>query len=130
MKSVKIALKINGTVYRVCATDSASLKSIPDLERQQLIELLEAIQREDRLMRVVVQPRLGRVEVVPSVDVNSSNFDYSTVNPERVGSGDVDDLVNRLIMEERSQQGSPVGKKAVWWLIGIIGIILGIIILL
>lgn len=139
MEKPPITFTINGKTFRVRADALEALRLIPAAERQQLIELLEAIRRQEpEPGAAVARPVAGAAPAAASAPVavaaalpaavmkNTAPapatgvvLPAATASPpvEKPGKGDVDDLMKRLIMEERSKQKPlPQAKTVYLWM--------------
>lgn len=105
MEQPKITFIINSKTYSLLANDTQAIRDIPVVDRQQLILLLEAIKQQDILAQAAVQNAVDRVKIPPEPPFNRSasgnTLDHTAPKPERLGSGDVDALMARLVMEEK-----------------------------
>ncbi|MCR8923463.1 hypothetical protein NO559_11805 [Dasania sp. GY-MA-18] len=104
MSTAPITCIINGQAYKLSADDSLAVQQMPVADRQQLLALLELVQRCDQQSKAAVQQ---------AVQAASAQADGASikVKPERLGSGDIDALMARLIQEEQ-QHKKPVLTKA------------------
>ncbi len=124
MEQPKITFIVNNTTYSLRANDAEALRDIPGADRQQLIVLLEAIKQQDALARVAVQNAVDRVKVSSRIPLNGPAdegiLDHKAPKPERLGSGDIDALMNRLIMEEkRDKTPGLTTQDLVKWVVGL-----------
>ncbi len=105
MEQPKITFIMNGETYRLRASDAKSIRDIPGADRQQLIALLEAIKLQDVLSRTAVQNAVDSVKVSTTTPLirpeNGGAPDHQAPKPERLGSGDIDALMARLVIEEK-----------------------------
>ncbi len=62
MKQPDITFILNRKSYSFSASDAESIRKIPSDVRQQLISLLEAIKREDKLAQAAVQQALNKAK--------------------------------------------------------------------
>lgn len=105
MEQPKITFIIDSKTYSLRAHDAEALRNIPSADRQQLIELLEALKRQDALAQAAVQNAVDRAKIptknLPNGRQNGGAPEHKAPMPERLGSGDIDALMARLIMEEK-----------------------------
>lgn len=95
---------INGTPYKLDPADSGSLSALTGADRQQLMALLSALQRQDRAAEA------GQLKAaVPATAVNAA-----ALKPERMGSGDVDALMAQLIQEDKNDRSANSGIGIKW----------------
>jgi hypothetical protein len=124
MEQPKITFIINGKTYSLLANDAKAIRDIPGADRQQLILLLEAIKQQDILARAAVQNAVDRAKISSELPVNRPASgdapDHTAPKPERLGSGDVDALMERLIMEEkRDKKPGVTTQDLVKWVAGL-----------
>jgi hypothetical protein len=129
MEQPKITFIINGKTYSLLADDAKAIRDIPGADRHQLILLLEAIRQQDFLARAAVQNAVDRAKIPSELPVNrpaSGNApDHAAPKPERLGSGDVDALMERLIMEEkRGKKPGLTAQGLVKWVVVLTGAII------
>lgn len=111
MEQTKITFIINGNTYNVHGKDFETLRAMPKADRQQLTALLETVRQQEQ-----------REQLAESTQHTAPSL--STVKPERMGSGDVDDLMARLILEEKRNQKPALTKQALYKWIGGITVIM------
>jgi hypothetical protein len=115
MQQPTITFILSDKTYRLCATDSHTMRELPVAERQQLITLLEALKQQDTLARQAVEQAVARAKAGQVTAAGESKIGaqphQQTVKPERLGSGDVDALMARLVMEEKSSQKPALTKQ-------------------
>lgn len=102
-----ITFIVNGNTYSLCSTDLEKIRNIPANDRAQLITFLEVIKRQDRLQHEAVQHAVTGGQSHP---VASS----PTPKPERLGSGDVDALMARLVAEEKNDRKPGLTQLSVY----------------
>jgi hypothetical protein len=129
MEQPKITFIVNGETYRLRASDAKSIRDIPGADRQQLIALLEAIKLQDALSRATVQNAVDSVKISTTTPLsgpqNGGPLDHRAPKPERLGSGDIDALMTRLIMEEkRDKKPGLTSRGLVKWVVGLTGAII------
>jgi hypothetical protein len=121
MQQPTITFILNDKTYRLCATDSHAMRELPVAERQQLITLLEALKQQDTLARQAVEQAVARAKTGQTTAAGESNSgtqpQQKTVKPERLGSGDVDALMARLVMEEKSSQKPGLTQRGIYKII-------------
>jgi hypothetical protein len=118
MQQPTITFILSDKTYRLCATDSHTMRELPVAERQQLITLLEALKQQDTLARQAVEQAVARAKAGQTTAAGESKTgtqpQQQTVKPERLGSGDVDALMARLVMEEKSSQKPTLTKQGLY----------------
>lgn len=131
MEQSKITFIVNGNTYSLRASDSAAIRDIPADQRQQLIALLEAVKVQDSLSSAAVNSAVERAKGRAQPASNSPGT--VTVDtpqpqvPERLGRGDVDALMARLVLEEKHQRKTGPTKQGIYKLAA--GIAFGLILL-
>ena len=131
MQQPTITFIVNDKTYRLCATDSHAMRELPVADRQQLITLLEALKQQDILARQAVEQAVARAKAGPATAAGKSNTgtqpqqpQQPTVKPERLGSGDVDALMARLVMEDKLSQKPGLTQqgmyKVIAWAVAVI----------
>ena len=129
MEQPKITFVINGKTYSLRASDTQAIRDVPAADRRQLIVLLEAIKQQDVLAQAAVQSAVDRVQISTAIPLsgseNGGSLDHKVPKPERLGSGDVDALMSRLIMEEkRDKKPALTSRGLVKWVVGLTGAII------
>ena len=123
-----ITFIVNDKTYRLCATDSHAMRELPVADRQQLITLLEALKQQDILARQAVEQAVARAKTGLTTAAGESKTgtqpQQPTVKPERLGSGDVDALMARLVMEDKLSQKPGLTQqgmyKVIAWAVAVI----------
>jgi hypothetical protein len=118
MQQPTITFILNDKTYRLCATDSHAMRELPAADREQLITLLEALKQQDILARQAVEQAVAMAKTgQTTADVNSKNStqpQQPTVKPARLGSGDVDALMARLVMEDKLSQKPGLTQRGIY----------------
>ena len=118
MDQPAITFILNEKTYSLRATDSHAIRQIPSGDRQQLISLLEAVKQQDALAHQAVDQAVTRA----TSGYQASNGSMAAAdpsapppaNPERLGSGDVDALMARLVMEEKLSQKPGLTRQGIY----------------
>lgn len=104
MQNSSITVVIAGNTYILRIDDPKSLRDIPANDSDQLITVLEALksQREktERLAQEVLAKNTGNHVTVRG----AINKNQSAQPAERLGKGDIDAVMARLIAEEKQQR--------------------------
>lgn len=154
MNSPTITLTLNSRSYHLSASNAQSLRAIPKADRQQLIALLEAIAQQDLLDRQATPlpadsrvnsaasqpsaPPATHLSARPDVQPGSqashnkakpSNRATGQPTEERLGRGDADELMARLILEEKRQQKPGLSPKGLYKFIGAATLLIIILVL-
>jgi len=128
MDQTIITVVIAGEAYKLDAGDSHTLAAIPAPRRQQLISLLEALRQEDASSRervarlaAATAPRAGSAAQQKTA-IGAVNSQATPV--ERMGSGDVDALMARLVMEDNNARKPAPDKSLVYKVLAGVAILL------
>jgi len=97
MNQSGITFVVNGNAYSLRPDDVAAVGAIPAADRQQLIALLETLKQAERKADRVLEASRREVEVADPLDMGR-------IKPERLGAGDADALMARLVMEENNHK--------------------------
>jgi len=131
MEQPLITFILNGKTYSLRAGDTAAIGAIPQPERQQLIALLEAVKQQEIRAREVVQSALDKAGANRRDPQGPAAVGDGAIKPDRLGSGDVDALMARLVMEEnRSRKPGPTKHQLYKWVLGSAALIILLIIFL
>jgi hypothetical protein len=135
MQQPTITFILNDQTYRLCATDSHAMRELPVADRQQLITLLEALKQQDILARQAVEQAVARAKTGEATAAGESKTgtqpQQQSVKPERLGSGDVDALMARLVMEDKLSQKSGLTQRGLYKVIAwAVAVIIALIVLL
>jgi hypothetical protein len=104
-----ITFVVNGNAYSLRAGDTGAAGAIPAADRQQLIALLETVQEAERAANRIAE---GSRQVLAGTDP----IDMGQMKPERLGAGDADALMARLVMEEsRDKKSIPTRQGLYKW---------------
>ena len=119
MNYPRITFIINGTTYSLCASETEAMKNIPDADRGQLITLLEALKRQDASSKESVDRAVSyATRSVPAAAATFTALEerpaMPQAKPERLGTGDVDALMARLVMEEKQGKKQGLTKQGVY----------------
>jgi len=123
----QIEITINGKTHQFKAGDDRAIKNMPWSERKQLIEILEQIKQVEyvKSQPPVQQPNMSAPivnEPVKSESVSPVKTYDKSIKP---GHGDVDSIMNRLILEEKKHQSTiPEKGVVVKWMLLTIGLFL------
>jgi hypothetical protein len=112
MNSSVITFIVDSKTYNLSASNSKAIRAIPPGDRQQLIALLEAIKHQDSLAKAAVQTAVDYVTApLHGADAPIQN---KAPKPERLGSGDADALMARLIIEEKRDKKPGFTKEGLY----------------
>jgi hypothetical protein len=131
MDQSPVTFIINGNTYSLRADNNEAMRAMPETDRRQLIDLLEAAKEQERLSRVAVHAAAQRARVAEGGSAAiAQSADAAVPRPERLGSGDVDALMARLVMEENRHKKSPPTRQVLYKWLGVgIGVIIVLILL-
>jgi hypothetical protein len=104
MQQSPITFIINGKTYRIDSNNSEAIRLIPKADRQQLVMLLEAVKQQDTLSEMAIQQSTAKVNVAAT----------QAEKPHRLSNTDADDLMARLIMEEKKQQKPALNTQSIY----------------
>ncbi len=128
MEQAAITFIVNGKTFSVRAGDAAALGAIPRAERQQLVALLEALKQQDDRAAALAQAAMERARTLSRAP--QALVAASTPRPERLGSGDVDALMARLVLEEnRNRKPGPTRQDLYKWLLGFAAIVVVLVLI-
>lgn len=114
MERSRITFIINGNTYSLGVDDVAAIGSIPAADRQQLLALLEAVREQEKRAAEIARTAVLKLHSPPSALPAGDR----PVVAERMGRGDVDALMARLIMEEnRSKKPLPTRQGMYKWIV-------------
>lgn len=111
MGAPTITVVVNGNAYKLSASDIASLTAVKPGDRQALLVLLEALKHCDKAAGQAVEQAVAvarraqpLVGAPPSISISTETAE--PLKAGRMGSGDVDALMARLIAEDRQSRQS------------------------
>jgi len=135
MEPAKITFIIDGNTYSLRATDTVAIREIPSANRQQLISLLEAVKQQESIARASVEQAAERARPLTQAAgrpaAGSDPLAPEAVRPERLGSGDVDALMARLVMEDERDRKPGLTKQGIFkWAGGFTALVVLLILLL
>lgn len=126
MNSPKITFVVNGNTYSIQADDTQALASIKAADQTALIALLESLKQHKSAQDHRAATRLAQASAAASSINSINNTSSSNSAPsgpgktERLGRGDADALMARLIMEEKAKQKQlPSHRSFYKWILGI-----------
>ena len=125
MDQSRITFVINGQTFSLRPGDADGIGAIPAAERQQLIELLQAVQQHDRRVGDIARSARDRAAVSPAGTAGAMQPEYRPAGAERLGSGDVDALMARLVAEDnRNRKSTPSREGLLKWVLGAVGAVI------
>jgi len=141
MNFPKIAFKIEDRVYRLDATDGPAIKKIPKQDREHLLTLFSAIKKQHDLdAQASVDLQVSTVSSLTQASIASDTpeqikvsqaYQHSTKDlTKNVDDLDVDQVMLRLIAQEKRSSTSYNKTKAYVYLGGATGIILFLLFLM
>jgi hypothetical protein len=113
MQQTNITIIIDGSTYSLNPSDKASIKSLPIGDRQQLITLLEAIQLHEKQRHASARQAEGKANAAAAL----ANTKLDAKEP--LGSGDVDQLMAQLVMEEKNNRKTGLTQQGLYKWMGI-----------
>jgi hypothetical protein len=134
MKQPTITFIINGTTYRLCASDTEAIRNIPATDRQHLLRLLEQVKYQESLSPAVVQQVTDKAEVYscPAANVPAAGIQpgQKEQKPERPGSGDIDALMARLVLEDKRNRKPALTKSAIYKVVAICTVLVVLLVII
>lgn len=131
MSAPTITVVVNGNAYKLSATDRVGLAAVKPSDRQALLTLLEALKQCDQAASQAVEQAVAAARrsqaTGPSSHVAAKSVPAEPLTGERMGSGDVDALMARLIAEDQQSRQS---KSKPQTLIKAVAVLAAIIVLL
>tara|TARA_R110000823_G_scaffold171736_6_gene304125 strand:- start:15652 stop:16059 length:408 start_codon:yes stop_codon:yes gene_type:complete len=114
----KVTFVIDGKTYSVDAGDPVTIRNIPLEDRRHLINLLEAVKRQHSLSLKTVSAALDKsgVSTAARSDANATAANNSATGgePTRLGSGDIDALMARLVVEEKQNRKPAITRSGIY----------------
>lgn len=134
MEQEKITFIINSNTYSFSAIEGEAIRRMPSADRQQLIVVLEAVKKQHHLARATIQKSADSVKGISAEEefsqtISENNADQD-LKPDRLGRGDVDDLMARLVMEEKRKQKPGLSNQTIYKFVGGFAIIVIVLMLL
>ena len=135
MAEEPITFVIDGRTYRVRSGDSMAIGAIPAEDRRRLISLLEAVKEQDRLADSAIREVVDRTRSAGQSGAVATPTMETPVpgaaGAGRLGSGDIDNLVARLAMEERQSRKAMPSRSGVYkWGVGLAALVFLLIVIL
>jgi hypothetical protein len=130
MEQPRITFVINGNTYSLCATEQQAFGEIPDIDRQHLITLLEAIKRHEVVSSAKAQQAVERAQSLLHDTSGFTSAQQHLPKPERLGSGDAEALMARLVMEEEMKRKPAMTTTSVYKFIAGLAVAVVILILI
>lgn len=130
MNHPTITITINDKTYSLCASDVDAIRNIPGTDREQLVTLLEAVKKQENQAQVSNQHVAEPSQTAATGSGFSNSLDHQNINAEHLGNGDIDALMARLIMEEKSTQKPGLTKQSIYKWVGAIAVTVILLILI
>lgn len=130
MNHPSITVVIDGNTYTLQADDLQGMRDMPGSDRSQLIKLLEVLKAQHEKSQRLVQDALNKQTLesaAPAMGNPSATSSGPAPARERMSKGDIDELMTRLIMEERQQQKQGLQSGTIY---KFIAVVVGVIIVL
>ncbi|MGH1472034.1 MAG: hypothetical protein ACRBCS_12620 [Cellvibrionaceae bacterium] len=138
MEKSAITFIINGNTYNLRVSDTEAIRKMQPLDRQELIKLLNAVKHEDELALAAVEQRINKARAsqqsATSIPTSAKTRHASTTpastktvssgqtlgeKTRRLGEGDVDNIMAKLMLEEKRAQKPIPTKNTLYKWIGI-----------
>lgn len=134
MKQPTITFIINGSTYSICASDTAAIRKISTIDRQHLVTLLEQVKYQESLSAAAVQQAMDKAKFyshdATSVTAAAIQPDPKDIKPERLGSGDIDALMARLVLEEQRSRKPALSKRWMYKVISVFAVLLVLLLII
>lgn len=126
MNQSNITIVLRGNTYSLRSDQPQSMRDMPREDRESLIHLLDALKRIHENSERRVEDALARSTAKAPPEIRR---DAAVKQPpmERMGEGDIDQLMARLALEEQNRAGSRIKPATIY---KVAGVILVLIILL
>ena len=124
MQQATITVIIDGSTYSLNPTDKVSIKSLPISDRQQLITLLEAIQLYEKQRHASAREAEGKANAAAALATTKPD------GKEPLGKGDVDQLMARLVMEEKNNRKPGLTRQGLYKWMGISVVVIILLVLI
>lgn len=137
MNHPSITVVIEGNTYTLKSDELQSMRDMPKGDRVQLIKLLEVLKAQHEKSQRMVQAALVKTAAAGATSVTAGSSENSESSEgggkiaqpaQRLGKGDVDELMARLIMEERQEKERSRLKPATIY--KFMAVVVGIIVVL
>lgn len=136
MTANKITFVINGNTYSISPDDPNALTSIASSDQAALLTLFESLKQQRASLELRANQRLAQSSTSSSAIAAASNNSSDnkslaqSTKRERLGRGDAEALMAKLIMEEKAKQKQQPSPSSFYkWILGIAGLIIICIIL-
>jgi hypothetical protein len=134
MKQPTITFIINGTTYSLCASDTEAIRKIATVDRQHLVTLLEQVRNQERLSAAMVQQEMDKAKFysrdATSIPEAGIQPDHKAIKSERLGSGDIDALMARLVLEEKRSRKPALTKRGIYKVISVVAVLIVLLVLI
>ena len=125
MDESRITFVINGKTFSLRASDGEGIGAVPAAERQQLVDLLEAVKQQENRAREIARRAMGNATTSPGGIARVAEPNYSPGRGERLGTGDVDALMARLVAEDsRNRKPGLTREGLLKWVLGAVAVII------
>jgi hypothetical protein len=126
MEQPMITFVLNGKTFSLRAGDAEAIGAIPAAERQQLLALLEAVQRQEERARAIARKAVDKARMTSHGATAAAPAGSVMAGHDRLGGADVDALMARLVMEEERNRKPGLTRQGIykWLLVAAIVIVL------
>ena len=119
MSTEKITFIVNGNSYHISASEPETLTTIDPTDRKALITLLEAVKHQQDAS----EQRADQILMQTAVPI--SDNPAAAIKPERLGRGDAEAVMARLILEEKAKQKKAPSQRSFYkWIIGFTALVI------
>lgn len=119
----KITVIINGKDYQLSADNPEAVSQLPKAERNELLRLLNAIQQQQSRSQQTQEHALRAVTARPSkaprLHSAQEQASLGLKQAGKLGRGDADALMARLIQEESRDRKPGLSKQGIYKFVGI-----------
>ena len=121
VRPTSITVVIGGNTYNLKANDPQSVSTMPAEDRSQLLAILELVKsQQERSSQLAQQALAKRAVAAGGAPPRGATTASRAATTERMGEGDVDALMARLVMEERQQKKSGIKPATIYKIAGVI----------
>lgn len=103
-----ITCVINGNAYKLSAGDVSAMSNMPEADREPLLLMVDAIKAQQLKTQAALQQALHKTTHSASAAAKPAEE-----KPERLGAGDIDALMAKLVLEEKQQKKPPLTQQKI-----------------
>ncbi len=124
--STPITIVINGNSYRLSTDNPKAMRDMPVAERAQLINLLKVLNAQHLQAQQQLEQTVARQQN-PVLQASISQPQTANDKPatgERMGKGDVEQMMARLIAGEKSKQKPLMTASTIYKFVGVVFLVI------